>query len=345
MRILIGSTVFAAATLALAGQASAATARACDRTCMIGIAEQYLAAFVAHDPSKAPIAPGTRYTETGIPMKVGEGLWKTVTARVPGGSYLVDLPMQTVIFLGALEAPRGVPPSGAGPLVSSCPAAAPAAGAAPRAAPPAPPAPTGPQYFNAVLRLKVVNRQITEIELLNPEIRDAEVAKGMTSQSKWWDAPIPVSARRTRAEMIAAADTYFQGALKADGKIVKITPDAFRFENGAQATSVKMEGPGAGPRSPLNIPDQFSTHVFDYIKNVTFRRWYVDEEHGIAHAFAMFDQPGWDANPAATPPLRCQPRRVSMLGETFKLENGLITHVQATGKFLPYGSTPGWPAP
>jgi hypothetical protein len=53
---------------------------ACDKTCLQGIADTYLAALVGHDPSKAPMAPNAKFTEQAQPMVVGEGqLWKLTT--------------------------------------------------------------------------------------------------------------------------------------------------------------------------------------------------------------------------------------------------------------------------
>src|SRR5262245_44453281 len=49
----------------------------CDRSCLNRIADAYIAALVAHDPSKAPLAPGVKFTEQAQVLAVGEGLWKT----------------------------------------------------------------------------------------------------------------------------------------------------------------------------------------------------------------------------------------------------------------------------
>jgi hypothetical protein len=49
----------------------------CDRACLTGIAEAYVAALVARDPSKAPMAPNAKFIEQAQVLKVGEGLWKT----------------------------------------------------------------------------------------------------------------------------------------------------------------------------------------------------------------------------------------------------------------------------
>jgi hypothetical protein len=42
---------------------------------------KYIDALVAHDPSMLPLAANVRFTEDSKAMKLGEGLWKTVTAK------------------------------------------------------------------------------------------------------------------------------------------------------------------------------------------------------------------------------------------------------------------------
>ena len=49
-----------ASTLVVSAQRGPARA-ACDRACLEGIADAYLAALVAHDPSKAPMAPDAKF--------------------------------------------------------------------------------------------------------------------------------------------------------------------------------------------------------------------------------------------------------------------------------------------
>jgi hypothetical protein len=61
----------------------------CDRTCARSLIDALLAAMIAHDPAKAPLDANVRYTENGQPLAVGDGLWRTLTAR-GDGLYLVD---------------------------------------------------------------------------------------------------------------------------------------------------------------------------------------------------------------------------------------------------------------
>src|ERR1700676_844717 len=42
---------------------SGAAANACDRSCLNGFVDRYLAALVAHDPSRLPLARNVKYTE------------------------------------------------------------------------------------------------------------------------------------------------------------------------------------------------------------------------------------------------------------------------------------------
>ena len=80
MRIRLFS-VGAVAWLALTTTATAqgGSSGSCDRACLLGIADACFAALVAHDPSKAPMAPNAKFTEQAQILKVGEGLWKTTT--------------------------------------------------------------------------------------------------------------------------------------------------------------------------------------------------------------------------------------------------------------------------
>ena len=60
----------------------------CDDACARPLVDGVLAAMIAHDPAKAPLAPDVRYTENGQPLAVGDGLWRTLTARAEHSLYL-----------------------------------------------------------------------------------------------------------------------------------------------------------------------------------------------------------------------------------------------------------------
>src|SRR5262245_23407751 len=115
----------------------------CDRACLIGIADAYFAALVAHDPSKAPLAPNAKFTEQTQVLKVGDGLWKTTTE----GPTIFKIPVPDPVsgqigVIAMITANVPTPPARAG----------------------GPPPPPPPYAVQLALRLKVENRRITEAE-------------------------------------------------------------------------------------------------------------------------------------------------------------------------------------
>ena len=64
------------------------TAQTCDRACLNGFVDQYLAALVAHDPSRLPLTKTARYTENGQTLDLGDGMWGPV---ITPGSYKLYL--------------------------------------------------------------------------------------------------------------------------------------------------------------------------------------------------------------------------------------------------------------
>ena len=134
------ATCIAAATgLAQSGPPGAA----CDRACLLGIADAYFAALVAHDPSKAPMAPNATFTEQTRELKVGEGLWTTTTEGPTVFKVPVPDPVSGQIgVIAMIKANVPAPPARAG----------------------GPPPPSPPYAVQLALRLKVENRRITEAE-------------------------------------------------------------------------------------------------------------------------------------------------------------------------------------
>lgn len=60
---------------------SPALAQQCDRTCLTGMMTQFIAALVAHDSTKLPLAANVKFTEDSRNARLGDGIWKTVTAN------------------------------------------------------------------------------------------------------------------------------------------------------------------------------------------------------------------------------------------------------------------------
>src|SRR5690349_15329270 len=60
----------------------------CDRACLQGHAEEFIAALIAHDPTKVPLAKGVRFSENSVPLPIPDGFWKNATAVKPYRLYI-----------------------------------------------------------------------------------------------------------------------------------------------------------------------------------------------------------------------------------------------------------------
>src|SRR5580765_6079044 len=84
--------------------AAAAQAAACDRACLRNLADSYVAALVAHDPSRVPLARDVKMVENLQRIRPGEGLWKTAsTAPSTFRIYVPDRVAQQVGYMAVLQ--------------------------------------------------------------------------------------------------------------------------------------------------------------------------------------------------------------------------------------------------
>jgi hypothetical protein len=198
---------FAVATALLLGASASAApigggvAPACDRACMTGIVDRYLAALVRHDPTGLPLNRDVRFTENTAQLKVGgEGLWVGASEPPTGFRiYAIDVGAGQAGFYGVMkERDR--------PLIIA-------------------------------LRLKVVNGQITEIEHVLARGLRAEAVKNLAHPRPEFVTPLPPADRLPRQQMVNIADSYFEAIEHADGKLAPFADDCVRRENGGQTTS------------------------------------------------------------------------------------------------------------
>ena len=136
---------------------------------------------------------------------------------------------------------------------------------------------------------------------------------------------VPENERMSRADLIAVGNAYFEAVERNTGKdYYPFSDDCTRFENG-----IMIAGPpGSGARTQA-CRQQLETSLIGAVTGIRDRRFVaVDRERGIVFAFAFFDH-----------------RPINwtwQLGELFKIENNLITRVEAIFIRGPYGVCSGW---
>lgn len=271
-----------------------ALAQSCDRACLTGVVDAYLSAMTAHDPSKMPVADRVRVTEDTQPIALGEGLWKNITALRPYRQDFIDVREGVAATFGVAE-------EGGKPVLLA-------------------------------VRLKVVNRKVTEIESMVVRSRE----EGVLFQPDGFKAPnpgmahVPAAAERnTRDELVRVASLYPAG-LRAGSFVtpdVPMSSDAYRFENGQ-----KMAGPGCVFRPPSC--EDMKGQAVPKLPGLTYRVVAVDEEMGAVLLWQNF---GAGALPgAATSP------NTFVTFEAFKVYGGKIHAAEAILETLPIGAPSGW---
>jgi hypothetical protein len=90
--------------LSINAKAQTPSASHCDRACMMGTVDQYLAALVNHDPSGLPFAKGVRFTENTAEIQIGDGLWVGASeAPTTFKIYAVDPATRQAAFYAVMK--------------------------------------------------------------------------------------------------------------------------------------------------------------------------------------------------------------------------------------------------
>ena len=296
---------------------------ACDRACLSGIVDTYLAALVAHDPARAPLARGLRFTENTGLLEVGEGLW-VGASEAPAGFkiYVPDPATSQVGFFGVLkEFDRPV---------------------------------------QLALRLRVQNMRIVEAEHIVVRSLTENGLKNLNRPRPAFSTDVPPAARVPRAEMIRIADSYYDSLSKGIGSLTPYADDCVRHENGMQTSTNRTAPalpPGTAPEQQsafstlgrLGCAAQMDTKMFSYITSIDLRRvQIVDEQTGLVFGLTMFRHLG----KLRTIPLQGVPNLTSMpmnfgpidlqAAHIFKIAGGQVHEIEAMGYTLPYKSNSGW---
>jgi len=202
---------------------SLAQAAACDRVCLKGMITKYVDAMVAHDPAQLPMASNARFTEDSQNLKLGEGLWKTVTKKGDFRQDYIDVRKEIAAAHVVLFEDNAT-------------------------------------VLYSVL-LRVASQKIVGIETLvdrilpNSRFKPDSLEKPLGGMS----APVPRGKRMPRAEMIAAALRYPEGLRIGNFTDAKtpFSKEAYRVENG---TFIAGEG-GPRPNAPGLFTQKIMVHA------------------------------------------------------------------------------------
>jgi hypothetical protein len=291
----------------------------CERSCLEGTIDKVLAAMTAHNPDQLMLARDVHYTENGVDLRLGDGMWGTLSARGKYNLYISDPEAGQVGFYGTVSENGGM------------------------------------NYI--ALRVKVIEALISEIEAIvvrpsgmmsasdQPPAPSTGQIMDQKSPRPQFLQTVPPAQRMSRGRLIEVANSYFMGLANQTGNfIAPFASTCERWENGNQTTNQKPN-----PKVPPGMPDILSMSCeeqqksgwFAFVTDIRNRRFpVVDIERGLVLAFGFFDHnaavreyPLPDGT--MTPNILTYPQTIE-IAELFQIREGKIDQIEAVINSVPY---------
>jgi len=274
----------------------------CDRDCLSGHLDTYLDALVNNNPNTVPLAASAKISDNNRLVGLRDAFW----ADAEEIAYRWDIANPRLGDVATEAVVRN----------------------------------TNGNYTMLMVRLKVANNAITEVEVVRANEGDADRLWG---PERLVDYPlsrnltnsIRVAGRDSYYRLIAAGESYWR-AFQTNGTDeyhpADLLYDAHRFENGLQTTGQFPDG------SFRSAPDGFDTGRF-IGRNLWDRRYpVVDEERGIVLSMVRFGlKDGMESQSVATSNDR-------LVAEFFQVKNGMIQEVHAVLYNIPDDIPSVWEA-
>ncbi len=314
------SVVGFAAALALATASAGAAEQPCGRECLAAVMTSYLQALVSHDPGKMSVTRNVKYTENGVRLNLGDGLWQTASAMPTYRLDVIDEEADQVGLLGRISE-------------------------------------NGNNNWFAV-RLKVEHdHKISQIEtLINRSISAGPAAgppgganKGNTDPHPLMAEVTPTDKRLARAQLAKIGNSYFTGmADEKSGANVPFSPLCQRRENGT--VTANNTDAAKGSMQWMDCKSQFDTGFSVIVTNIRERRFaIVDRTKSLAFGWGYFDHDGTHAKFSRTldhqqvdvSPTFRQPITF-YIAEVFKIDDGKIRQIEAVLTTVPFRMESGW---
>ncbi len=288
------------AALAATLPAPARAQAACDRACLTGFIDAYFAALVANDARRLPQAARARITENSTEKRLADTFW-------PGAEEIVHR-------FDIANIRRG--DTGTQTVIRNA---------------------DGTKTMH-MLRLKVRNGAITEIETIKANQGDADRLwdpDRLSSVSPDLQLTIREADRDSYYDLIGAAESYWR-AFQTNGtpayRKARLLPDSKRYENGLQTTGLVRDGRFNDTSRGFDEGRFLGRNIWD-------RRYpVVDEERGMVLSIVRFGlKVGATSQSVTTSNDR-------LVGEFFAVKAGYIQEIHAVLFNLPDDKPTNWPA-
>ena len=287
----------------------------CDEACLLQVGDRFMDALVARRPADIPWAATVRYSENGVPMAVGDGLWASIRSKGADALRVADTRSGSVGWYG---------------LVYDHDA---------------------PAY--AGIRLKVVAGQVAEVEAIVARERNPGpwLAPAQFQLDPAFSTPLPSGERGSRQQLIAAVEGYARSMERNNGRVhTRIDPQCVRRENGRVVTQPK----GASAVIAANAGElargceaQLKLGLYRPLEQLRNRRYpVVDEARGLVLALSIADfglgETAYQTTDGVERPTAVRYPSSRELFEVYRVRGGRIEKVDAVSVHQPYLMPSPW---
>ena len=297
-----------------------AAAPACDRACLIDLANDYVAGLESNDASGVNFAADARIVENLNRINAGDGLWSDITGAGTDFSVVVpDEANQTIGWIGMVER-EGEP---------------------------------------AVIGLRLAldgDGAIAEAEHLYASVPEDRTAERLTTPRAGLLTEVAEESRMVHGDLIDLGMTYYPALDDNDGSLMPFAEDCQRHENGMVTAGAEA---GAGPNnltSPIarDCAGQLTANVMAYITTIDNRRVFAaDPVTGLVMGLSHFRHPMdfepyevtaldgsvimYDVDTLPFQPFDLPAAHIFKVGD-----DGLVHEIEAMGFQAPLNAATGW---
>lgn len=287
----------------------------CDKACLLSVGDRFMAALAAQKPADVPWAKQVKFTENGVGIPVGEGIWGSIRSKSDVALRIADPVTGTYSWYGLIYDHDA------------------------------------PAY--AGVRLKMKGAKVGEAEVIVARERNPGPwgdPKKFAVDARF-EATVPAGQRSSRQQLISAVQGYAATVERNDGTLkTRFAPACTRTENGVVVSAGPVGSIGL-VKSPGQLAQgceaQLKLGLYRPVDRLRGRRVLgVDEERGLVMMASVADfglaQRQYtltDGRKVESEPFHAMARE---LFEVYKIVGGRIEAVEAVSVDQPFGMPVAW---
>jgi hypothetical protein len=290
----------------------------CNKECLLALGDKFMTAFASQKPDDVPWARNVRFTENGVGIPVGEGIWGSIRSKSDAALRVADPVAGTYSWYGLIydhDAPAW-----------------------------------------AGVRIKATGAHVGDVEVIVARERNPGPwgdPKKFAVDARF-ETVVPSSQRSSRKQLIAAAQGYADTVQRNDGTLhTRFDPGCTRTENGVVVSQGEVGSIGL-VKSPgqyaQGCEGQLKLGLYRPVDRLRDRRVLgVDEERGLVMMASVADFGLAQRQYTLADGRKVESDRFHAMArglfEVYKVVGGRIQAVEAVSVDLPYGMPSGWMTP